>query len=84
MKRFLMSLVVLTAGCGTLHADYVQADRDTYEAFHERIILWIDGDETMDEDLKDDYRGLDASWDARITAAEQHLAEEDAEEAPSE
>lgn len=67
MKKLLL-ILILSTGC-SLNADYVQADKETYEAFSPKIEEWIESDASLDADEKDDYRGLKRSWHARVQAA---------------
>lgn len=81
MRRLIvLVLLFIFSGCGTLHQGYVEADRGTYDAFSKRLEGWIDDDLSLDSDKKGDYHGLKDSWEARIVAAEQELAEQDKED----
>ncbi len=74
MKRLLLGLMLCYAvGCGSLHADYVEKDRATYESLQRCITLGIAavGSETLEGRA---YSLVNRSWDGRVAAAEAKIA----------
>lgn len=74
MKKLLIALVFVT-GC-SLNADYVQADKETYDAFSPKLDTWIENDSSLDSDEKEDYRALKRSWEARVSKALEYTKDE--------
>ena len=63
MKKVIFALtVVFMAGCGTIHEQYVEADRATLEALKPKLVPLMEQDKKVDNLVK--------SWEARIEAAE--------------
>lgn len=80
MKRFILPLmfVLCLVGCGSLHADYVAADRANYDAIAPVVSAYIHGDTVPPtSDRKDFLESKLVLWNARIAAAEEALAAEE-------
>ena len=77
MKAVVLSLVLVLAGCGSLHEQYVEADRQTYEFAAPKLKEWAQSKTTPEDDewvgIVDDKL---TSWEARIARAKKHLEEE--------
>lgn len=69
----LLSLLLLTSGCGSLNERYVQADRATFNAVGARMKKYIDADPSLSELQKKNRKNTIDSWDARVTEAERFL-----------
>jgi len=64
-------LMLLTQGCAVVGADYVSADRMTYDVLAPLARdRWIPADTCLTSDEKDSLWLLLQSWDFRIRAAE--------------
>ena len=61
MKKLIIC-VVLLAGCGTLHEDYVQQDRNNYETLWPCVEKMLETSE-YDDAKKKDIRDRGAAWD---------------------
>lgn len=83
-KLCVLVLAFAMAGCGGLHAQYVESDREDYKVFAPLIEKWLDNEPGVaidpNWDLAEDYvevlRLKLKSRNAKITRAEQFLAEE--------
>lgn len=70
--KFLIVFLLLCTGCGTLHADYVEHDRQDYEAMAPRIrkmLVTSEYDEVQRLDIEDAL----VARDLYISAAEAQL-----------
>jgi hypothetical protein len=81
MKRMMMlgalAFVAMSVGCSaydTPGAEYVQADRKTYNAVAPRLTKYIDADTSLEGWQKDNAKATLTSWNARVTEAEKAIA----------
>jgi hypothetical protein len=83
MKKFWISwwwgmailvIATTTMGCGSLHADYVAADRETYTFAAPKLTEWAG---TQDDEWKGIVKNKLTSWEARVERAEKKLEEEE-------
>lgn len=74
IKTLLLALALtMTSGCGTLHENYVAADRKTLDFFGPKITKWIDGDSTLSKAKKKAYHIAKRSWGGRVEAGESDI-----------
>lgn len=69
MKKILSCLIVtISAGCGSLSAQYVEADRLTYDA----LAPWV-SEQSPPQDIKD----LMTSWEVRLQKGEAEVSKKE-------
>ncbi len=74
--RQMLFILVLLAGCGTLHENYVKQDRANYETLAPRIRKLMETSDHYDEDQEADIEDRLQGWDAKTTQALATLKEE--------
>lgn len=73
MKKFM--LLVILAGCASPAADYVRADKVSWDQYDvplngkPLIDAWVDRESTFDDDTKEAYHLLNTSRRARVAHA---------------
>lgn len=71
MRKLVISLVIIFAGCGSLHEKYVKQDRANYETLEPRIRKLMETSEHYTETQEDDIKDRLQLWDARLIQAEE-------------
>lgn len=66
-----MLTTCFVVGCGSLHADYVEKDRATYDAMKPFVERGIEA--TKDPTEKKAGKLLHRSWEGRLKAAEEKI-----------
>jgi len=75
-KYLLLLICFLISGCGTLNADYVRADRDTFNAIAPSFKKYVEADESLtDDQVRDRLLTLD-TWNKRIERGENLVEDE--------
>lgn len=75
MIRFAFCFFALfLSGCGGLHAEYVAADRATFEYAQPKLEEWA---EEKDDEWKAVVKAKGLAWEARIKRAEEALMEDE-------
>lgn len=61
-KTRMLVLVLMLAGCGSVPAAWLDASEKTYKVIAPEYEAYVDKDETLDEDDKEDRRALLRAW----------------------
>lgn len=73
MRTLTTALVLALAGCGSLDATYVDADRKTLDAIAPVYLRYVEADDDLTERERERKRSLIRSWEHRLQDAEHHL-----------
>ena len=79
MRKFLFPVILILAGCGSLHEDYVRQDRANYETLAPRIRKMLTSTTEYDDAQKQDIEDRLQGWDAKSAAAVATFNKEGAE-----
>lgn len=67
MRRYLLALLLVLAGCGSLQDQYVDADRATYQAIWSEYEAYFEADRALSEEQRKRRRRTGKAWRARIS-----------------
>lgn len=70
MRKLILCLPLLLAGCGSVAKEYVAADRKTFDAIAPEYSKYVEADESLDEDSKKLRLANVAAWGYRLEQAE--------------
>jgi len=77
MRKLMLGLTLVLAGCGSLHENYVKQDRANYETLAPRVRKMLKTTTEYDAAQKQDIEDRLQAWDASSQAGMDSIKEQD-------